>query len=145
MKKYILMGVLCFAMGLLSTSQSADTAELDEAMTKQQYHSYRGLADDAHAALKAKNFLVAYDTFIEAGKASHFGWVRARMFANAGFAMARAQHCTESLTWYNEAMRVQEKAEAVASGGPKWAKARKQTRRDINWGLKVSSCAPKGK
>lgn len=132
-------------MGLLSTSQAVDTAELDEAMTKQEYHLYRILADDGHSALDAKNFLVAYAKFTEAGKASHFAWVRARMFANAGFVMARAQHCTESISWYKQALVVQEKADAKASGGPKWAKDRKQTRLDIMWGLEDSSCAPDGK
>lgn len=144
MKKYLLMAALCFGMGLLSTSQAGDTAELDEAMTFDQFYEYKSLSKAGHLSMDNKKFVTAYTFFVAAGKSTHFAWVRARMFANAGFAMARAQHCTESISWYNAAIRVQAIAEAKASGGIKWAKVRKQTRLDIMWGLKDSSCAPEG-
>ena len=132
--------------GLVGSAMAEDKIrELDEAMTPQEFSEvYKPLKVSAHDALEGKRFDMAFQLYVKAGKATAFSWVRARQFANAAFALARSgDRCKEAIAWYGEAMKVQELAEKRASGGPKWAKARKQTRADIEWGLNDSACAPK--
>ncbi len=119
---------------------------LSEAMTPQEKaFRYSPHRDAGHAALKLKQFNKASQEYIRAGKATAFAWVRARHFANAAFSFARASRCIDAITWYNEAMKVQEIAEKKSSGGTSWAKSRAKCRADIEWGLKDSACAPKDK
>ncbi len=136
--KTLLAGILALSMGSLAQAYVRD---LDEAMTKlEKSATYQVSRDAGHKALDAKEFDTASKEFKPAGNATAFAWVRARMYANAAFALARAGRCTESVGLYKEALKVQKLAEAKASGGPKWAKARAKTRADIKWGLFESAC-----
>lgn len=135
--------VLVLALGL-TASAFGEPRVLDEAMTKvEKAEKYQPHRDAGHAAMKAKRFDEASKEFALAANATAFAWVRARMLANAGFALARSSRCKDALAFYNEALVVQELAEEVSSGGTSWAKSRKQTRLDIEWGLHESACAPK--
>lgn len=150
--KSMLIAVL--AVGLLAPAYAQIVPDLDdpefykkgirvlsEAMTPEEKNlRYSPHRDAGHAALKLKQFDKASQEYIKAGKATAFAWVRARHFANAAFALARASRCDEARTWYNEALRVQNVAEAKASGGPRWAKSRAKCRADIEWGLEKSAC-----
>ncbi len=156
--KILLAGILALSLGAIAQAgelvPSLDNPEfykagvrvLSEAMTPEEKDvRYSPHRDAGHAAIKLKQFDKASQEYIKAGKATAFAWVRARQFANAGFALARATRCDEAIAWYEEAMKVQKLAEAKASGGTNWAKSRAKCRADIEWGLKDSSCASKGK
>ncbi len=141
MKKYLFIGVLCFAMGLMSNARAGEVAELDEAMTHaEKAVNYTPHRDAGHKALALKQFDLASKEFQAAADATAFAWVRARMLANAGFALARASRCKEALEIYDYAYRIWIIAEDVASGGSKWAKSRDKTIADIRWGLYESAC-----
>lgn len=148
--KRILIAVLAF--GLVGSAMAEivplkddvykdGVRRLDEAMTPEEkalrYSPHR---DAGHAALNAKRFGEAAEEFEAAANATAFAWVRARMLANAGFALARASRCKEAQVIYDYAYRIWIAAEDVDSGGIKWAAARKQTIADIRWGLFESAC-----
>lgn len=152
-KRFLLFGLLALSLGSMARAgelvPSMDNPEfykagvrvLSEAMTPEEKDfRYSPHRDAGHAALKVKEFDKASQEYIKAGKATAFAWVRARQFANAAFALARASRCKESIAWYNEALKVQKLAEAKSSGGNKWAKSRAKCGADIEWGLKKSAC-----
>lgn len=149
--KRMLIAVL--AMGLYGSAMADFMGPVDdngvrvlnEAMTPEEKSvKYAPHRDAAKAALKVKSFDTAFNEYVLTGNATAFAWVRARHYANAAFALARSgDRCKESIKWYKEAMRIQKLAEAKGSGGDKWKKSRDQTRRDIEWGLNDSACAPK--
>lgn len=137
--RYIMLTLL--TLGMMG-SALAEHRVLDEAMTpKEKAEKYQPHRDAGHEALEAKRFDEAAREFQAAAYATAFAWVRARMLANAGFALARASRCEEAIVIYHEAWDVQDTAEEKGSGGDKWSKARQKTRADISWGLYDSACA----
>lgn len=148
--KWILIAVLAVGLygsamaGLMGPVDENGVRVLDEAMTpEEKAFKYQPHRDAGHEALGAKEFDRAAKEFEAAANATAFAWVRARMLANAGFALARASRCKEAWQLYRLAHGVWMHAEEVGSGGAKWSKQRDQTKRDIEWGLYESACAEK--
>jgi hypothetical protein len=133
MKKMILASLV---VAMFVPAFAADL-ELTEQQTPEEWAEvYKPHRDAGHEAMAEKRFEEARKEFVLAASGTRFAWVRARMLANAGFAVIRAGRIKEADALYMQALAVQDVAEDNESGGSKFAKDRAQCRADIEWGLK---------
>lgn len=131
MKKLMLVGVALLLAGPVMAAR-----ELTEKMTETEFAAkYEPHKEAGNKAIAEKRFEDARVEFLAAADATAFAWVRARMIANAAFAVIRATRLKEAIELYQAASKVQDVAEEVSSGGEKFAKDRAQCRADIEWGL----------